>query len=52
MELPPQSFSVVVGADGKVEKCVGNIVMDRSVGNSAGLGGTYFIMYFYSYMWW
>ena len=41
MELPPESFSVVIGADGKVAKCVGNVVMDRSVGNSAGLGGTW-----------
>lgn len=43
MELPPQSFSVIVGADGKVAKCVGNIVMDRSVGNSAGLGGMFYL---------
>ena len=39
MELSPTSWSVVIGEDGKVAKCVGNIVMDRSVGNSAGLGG-------------
>lgn len=41
MELPPESNCVVV-KDGKVVRAVGGgIVLDRSVGNSAGLGGLY-----------
>ncbi len=42
MELPPEANCVTIGADGKVVRAVGGgIVLDRSVGNSAGLGGEY-----------
>jgi hypothetical protein len=41
--LPPESVSLVFNEDNKIVKLVGGgmTVLDRTVGNSAGLGGMY-----------
>jgi hypothetical protein len=40
LEMPPESVSLVFDASGKVAKMVGGgVVMDRSIGNTRGLGG-------------
>lgn len=40
-ETPPQACSVTIDADGKVKKYTIGHVMDRSVGNTGGLGGIF-----------
>ena len=40
-ETPPQACSVVVDRDGKIAKYTIGHVMERSVGNTGGLGGVF-----------
>jgi len=40
LDLPPESWALVFNSGDKIIKAVGGgIVMDRSIGNSCGLGG-------------
>ena len=40
-ETPPQACSVVVDRDGKIAKYTIGHVMERSIGNTGGLGGVF-----------
>lgn len=42
---PPQACSVKIGPDGKVQQYTIGYVMDRTIGNTGGLGGIYGILY-------
>jgi hypothetical protein len=42
---PPQACSVTFGKDGLVKKYTIGYVMDRTVGNTGGLGGLYGVLY-------
>jgi len=45
VECPPQSVSLTFNEDGKVTKYTGGYVMDKTVGNSGGLGGIFGPLY-------
>lgn len=49
---PPQTLSLTFNKEGKVIKYTGGYVMDKTVGNSGGLGGKYMYLhaYIYGYM--
>ena len=42
---PPQSISLTFNEDGKVIKYTGGYVMDKTIGNSGGLGGIFGPLY-------
>jgi hypothetical protein len=42
---PPQSISLTFNEEGKVTKYTGGYVMDKTVGNSGGLGGIFGPLY-------
>ena len=46
IETPPQSLGVVLDADGKVTKFNMGYSMDRTQGNTGGLGGFFAFLWF------
>lgn len=45
IDCPPQMNSLTFNADGKVTKYTGGYVMDKTIGNTGGLGGLFGILY-------
>ncbi len=45
IELPPQAVSFTFNEAGQVKKFTGGYVLDKTIGNSGGLGGVFGIKY-------
>lgn len=45
IDCPPQMNSLTFDKDGKITKYTGGYVMDRTIGNTGGLGGVFGILY-------
>lgn len=41
IDCPPQAMSLTFNEDGKVTKYTGGYVMDRTMGNTGGMGGIF-----------